>query len=171
MLTVLQPLHTGEVDLFCDASWDWMTDSGFWLIEGLFVHVGNVISNAPEFKFSIPSVLPLLLFSSSRLTCFSILRMTKVSVLVLKKSETNCWISMRIWWLTVVNSLFWYNLCCCVYLGQWQLRRRNTFLALAYTARSQPITKRSQGQNPSKNLKKITGIMFADLLRFMLLDR
>lgn len=43
-------------------------------------------------------------------------------------------------------------------------------LALAYTTRSQPIIERSQGQNTNKNLKKITGMIFADLLRFMLLD-
>lgn len=97
ILTVFQPLRIGGVDVFCDGSWTEGWTVAFDLLGGgLFVHVRNVIFNAPEFKFSTPSVLPLLLFSSSRLTCFSTLRMTKVNVLVLKKSETNCWISMRI---------------------------------------------------------------------------
>lgn len=136
---------------------------------GLFVHVRNVIFNAPEFKFSTPSVLPLLLFSSSRLTCFSTLRMTKVNVLVLKKSETNCWISMRIWWLTVVNSLFWYNLCCCVkYLGQWQLWRSWLWLTLpGHNLSLREVRARTQ----VRIWKKIAEMIFADLLRFMPLDR
>ena len=131
ILTVFQLLCIWGVDIFCDGSWTEGWTVALDLLRGLFVHIRNVIFNAPEFKFSTPSVLPLLLFSSSRLTCFSTLRMTKVNVLVLKKSETNCWISMRIWWLTVVNSLFWYNLCCCVkYLGQWQLWRSWLWLSL-----------------------------------------
>lgn len=134
-----------------------MIGSGFLLIGGCNLCTLEMqFFSAPGFKFSTPLVLPFMFFSS-RLICFSILRMTKVNVPVLKKSETNFWISMKTWWLTVVNSLFCHNLYSRVNTMTKGNLGKEYLFGFVLNHRSKCITEWSQGQNPSKNLKKLQG--------------
>lgn len=57
------------------------------------------------------------LFQTFRSICSSISRMTKANVHVLKKSETNSWIFMKIWWHIVVRSSWCTALLICTNTG------------------------------------------------------
>lgn len=103
------------VQLLCNHSW--ILKNRFWTTLAFIIFFAVSSLNS---LFFYPPSSSFLLFQTFRSICFSILRMTKVNVHVLKKSETNSWIFMKIWWHIVVRSSWLTTLFKCSFLTFFQ---------------------------------------------------